>query len=87
MIFKMLTQLKKDITSSCSIVAALKMLNRILSLLRSHIWGLFFCKDSDFARLRGFVCLATNLTIAEAAGRNTRRLAFHQMKSEPIFHP
>ena len=40
-----------------------------------------------YARLRGFVCLATNLTIAEAAGRNTRRLAFHQMKSEPIFHP
>ena len=60
---------------------------RIQILLRSHIWGLFFCKDSDFARLRGFVCLATNLTIAEAAGRNTRRLAFHQMKSEPIFHP
>ena len=60
---------------------------RIQTLLRSHIWGLFFCKDSDFARLRGFVCLATNLTIAEAAGRNTRRLAFHQMKSEPIFHP
>ena len=27
-----------------------------------------------YARLRGFVCLATNLTIAEAAGRNTRRL-------------
>ena len=24
-----------------------------------------------YARLRGFVCLATNLTIAEAAGRNT----------------
>ena len=71
---------------------------RIQTLLRSHIWGYFFARILTlpdrkekiiftYARLRGFVCLATNLTIAEAAGRNTRRLAFHQMKSEPIFHP